>query len=163
MQTFRLPVLRIALFLLAAFLLAGCQSFASRAKEKASVFDALDADTRARLERREIHVGDSPDMVYIALGRPTEKQETTTASGRSTTWVYSASWQQYEGTRLVGYRREVTYDPVTKAPRVVFIPDYQPIYTPRVEDRVRVTFEGDRVTSVEQALDSATPTNSAVR
>ncbi|MCU0792146.1 MAG: hypothetical protein MUE42_04700 [Opitutaceae bacterium] len=155
-------LLRLGL-VLAACWLAGCQSFASRAKEKAGVFDSLDADTRARLERREIRVGDTPDMVYIALGRPTEKQEITTASGPSSVWLYSVSWQQYEGTRLVGYRREFVADPGSKNPRVIYTPDYQPIYTPRVEDRTRVVFQGGRVTSVEEALESAVPEGGSVR
>ncbi len=136
---------------LAALGLTGCQSFESRAKEKAAVFATLDEPTKARLEAREIHVGDTMDMVYIALGKPSEKQEKITASGRSELWIYSAYWEEYQGTRLVGYRRDVAYNPVTKSYRVVYTPDYQPIYTPRVEDRIRISFKDGRVTVVEQA------------
>jgi len=137
-------------------LLAGCSSFDSRAKEKASVFATLDEPTRTRLEAREIHLGDSADMVYIALGKPSEIQKTTAATGSSATWIYTAHWQEYQGTRLVGFRRDVIYNPATQTYRVIHTPDYQPIYIERAEERIRVTFASDRVTSVEQTLPPGT-------
>jgi hypothetical protein len=158
---------RFLLLLLAALPallgLSACNSFQSRAKEKSAVFASLDAATQARLEAREIRVGDTMDMVYIALGKPSEKTERVTAAGRSGLWTYSAYWQEYQGTRLVGYRRDVVYNPSTKSYSVSYTPDYQPVYTPRVEDRIRITFEGGRVTVVEQAQPDATPVNSVVR
>lgn len=132
-------------------LLSGCSSFASRAKEKAPLFSVLDASTQARLEARHIQIGDTADMVYIALGRPNETLEKTTASGTAEIWIYSAYWEEYQGTRLVGYRPDVAYDPGTKKYQVSYRPDYQPIYTPHVEDRLRVTFEPGHVTIVEKA------------
>lgn len=147
----------IGLLGLAALTLGGCQSFESRAKEKAGVFDALDDPTKVRLEAREIHIGDTMDMVYIALGKPTEKQEKISASGRSGLWTYSAYWQEYQGTRFVGYRRNVIFNPATKSYQVIYTPDYQPIYAPRVEDRIRITFEGGRVSVVEQAKTDSEP------
>lgn len=146
--TFCLRFLAVALLPL---LLAGCNTFERRAKEKSEVFSTLDAATRVRLEARQIEVGDSQDMVYIALGAPDEKRELVTPDGRTTTWVYSAYWQEYQGTRLVGFRRNVIYDPATKSYRVYHEPDYQPVYAPRMEDRVRITFQDGRVTVVEQA------------
>jgi hypothetical protein len=156
-----LPLLVVTVVALAG--LSACNSFQSRAREKAAVFAALDPATRARLEAREIRVGDTMDMVYIALGKPSEKTERTTAAGRSGLWTYSAYWQEYQGTRLVGYRRDVAYNPSTKSYSVFYTPDYQPVYTPRVEDRIRITFEGGRVTVVEQAQADAVPKNSAVK
>jgi outer membrane protein assembly factor BamE (lipoprotein component of BamABCDE complex) len=138
--------------------LAACSTFEQRAKEKGAVFHALDAATQTRLEARQIEVGDTQDMVYISLGAPDEKKEHLTAGSRTTTWVYSAYWQEYQGTRLVGYRRQVVYDPGSKSYRVYHEPDYQPVYAPRVEDRVRITFQDGRVTVIEQAQPSAKPT-----
>ena len=145
---------RVSLLLIAvagAFLLLGCNTFERRAREKSSVFGALDPATQARLQTRQIEVGDTQDMVYIALGAPDEKRELVKPEGRTTTWVYSAYWQEYQGTRLVGYRRNVIYDPVSKSYRVYHEPDFQPVYAPRMEDRVRITFQDGRVTVVEQA------------
>lgn len=135
-------------------LASACSTFERRAKEKGAIFHTLDAATQARLEARQIEVGDTQDMVYISLGAPDEKKEQLTAGARTTTWVYSAYWQEYQGTRLVGYRRQVVYDPGSKSYRVFHEPDYQPVYAPRVEDRVRITFQDGRVTVVEQAQPS---------
>jgi hypothetical protein len=136
---------------LVLLLASGCNTFKRRAEEKASVFSALDPATQARLEARQIEVGDTQDMVYIALGVPDEKREQNTPASRTATWIYSAYWQEYQGTRLVGFRRDVVYDPGSKSYRVYHTPDYQPIYAPRMEERVRITFQDGRVTVVEQA------------
>jgi hypothetical protein len=133
------------------FLLSGCNSFERRARERSAVFTALDPATQTRLEARQIEVGDSQDMVYIALGAPDEKRDILTPSGRTTLWIYSAYWQEYQGTRLVGFRRNVVYDPASKSYRVLHEPDLQPIYAARVEDRVRITFQDGHVTVIEQA------------
>lgn len=129
----------------------GCNTFERRAQEKASIFRSLDPGTQARLEARQIEVGDTQDMVYIALGVPDEKREQLTPTGKTATWIYSAYWQEYQGTRLVGFRRDVVYDAASKSYRVIHSPDYQPVYAPRMEDRVRITFQDGRVTVVEQA------------
>lgn len=149
------PLRRGAMLVAALFLLAGCSTFERRAQEKSSVFQTLDEATRLRLSARQIEVGDTQDMVYIALGVPDQKREQLDAGSRTTTWVYSAYWQEYQGTRLVGYRRQVVYDPGSKSYRVYHEPDYQPIYAPRSEDRVRITFQDGRVTVVEQAQSDA--------
>jgi outer membrane protein assembly factor BamE (lipoprotein component of BamABCDE complex) len=155
----------VALILVALGLgvLGGCSSFKSRAKEKASVYGGLDVATQARLEARDIQVGDTEDMVYIALGRPDERREQVSVGGKTATWVYSVFWQEYQDTRMVGYRREVFYDPVTKSYRVINRPDYQPVYTPRAEDRLKVTFTDGRVSVVEQAQDKKAPKDSALK
>lgn len=145
------PLVRLGLVSLVLLGLSACSTFQRRAEEKSTVFRALDAATQARLEARQIEVGDTQDMVYIALGAPDEKREQLDAGGKTTTWIYSAYWQEYQGTRMVGYRRQVIYDPASKSYRVYHEPDFQPIYAPRMEDRVRITFQDGRVTVIEQA------------
>ncbi|MCX6936602.1 MAG: hypothetical protein NTU80_01700 [Verrucomicrobia bacterium] len=140
----------LGLGLLIAGLLAACSSFESRAKEKAALFATLDPATQARLQATEIRLGDTPDLVYLALGRPSEKRERLTDAGRETVWVYTATWQEYQGTRLVGYRREVVRNKNTQVDQVIYTPDYQPIYAARAEDRMRVTFTNERVSALEQ-------------
>ena len=57
----------------AALLLAGCSTFESRSKEKAAVFNSLDTSTQERLKKGEIALGDTAEMVYLALGNPDER------------------------------------------------------------------------------------------
>jgi outer membrane protein assembly factor BamE (lipoprotein component of BamABCDE complex) len=147
----------LALAPLLLLFLAGCSTFESRSREKAAAYATLDEAGRARLQAREIRLGDTSDLVYIALGHPSEKKETTTPAGRTTTWIYTAYWQEYQGTRLVGHRREVFFNPATKTYQVTYVPDYQPIYAERAEDRFRVTFENDRVTVIERLEPAAKP------
>lgn len=136
---------------LASLVLAGCSTFDSRSQEKAAVFNTLDDDTRDRLKERQIAVGDTFDMVYIALGAPDEKREKVTREGTATTWVYNAYWQEYRGETLVGYRRYSVYDREKKVYRVFYEPVRESVYTPRVEERLRVEFKDGRVTVVEEA------------
>jgi hypothetical protein len=142
---------------LALFGLSACSTFESRAKKRPEIFSSLDAATKSRLETGAIDIGDTPDMVYIALGTPDEKREQVTAAGSTYTWIYSDYWHEYQGTRLVGYRRDVVYNAATKSYVSTAVPDYQPIYAPRVEDRLRITFQNGRVTVVEQAQAGKAP------
>jgi hypothetical protein len=130
--------------------LVGCTSFESRARAKPATYAELDQPTRVRLKAQKIQLGDTPDMVYLALGPPTSKHDKTSAAGHSTLWTYTAYWQQYEGTRLVGYRQDVLRNQATKTYQVHYTPDYQPIYTLHSEDRIRIEFQNGLVSTVEQ-------------
>ena len=136
----------------AALLLGACNTYQKRAAEKSAVYNALDAATRTRLEARSIQMGDTADMVYIALGTPDEKREIIDASGKATTWIYNNYWREYQGSRLVSYRRTVVYDESVKSYRVLEQPDFQPVYEARSEERVRITFKNGVVTVVDQSL-----------
>ena len=67
---------------LAALSLAGCSTVNSRIKEKSATFQSLDAEAQEKLRQSIIEIGNSFDMVYIALGQPDEKVERTTAAGK---------------------------------------------------------------------------------
>lgn len=152
---FRASVTLTALFWLAA--LAGCAGFDYRASKNPELVGSLTPDTLTRLKTGDIQLGDTTAMVHLALGRPDEAAEQITAAGRRIVWIYTDYWQEYEGTRLVGYRRLFVQDPVTKATRVVIEPDYRPVYTPRAEDRIKITFENDLVAVIEQASPASPP------
>ena len=141
--------LLLALLALAALALAGCNSFAYRAREKSQVFNSLPPDTRQRLHEGHISVGDSQDMVYIALGYPDEVREITTPQGTRTLWIYRTYWQQYEGTAWTGWHRVIVplrgggyaimHEPVTTD-----------VYRVHADEVIRVTFEHGVVAGVEQ-------------
>jgi len=137
--------------LLLAVLLSGCSTFERRAEEKAGVFASLDETTRERLRERNLHVGDTLDMVYIAMGAPDERRVRHSADGSETTWIYNAYWQEYQGQALVGYRRYVVRDAKTGRFQVFYEPVRDSVYVPREEERIRVTFRDDKVVAIEQA------------
>jgi hypothetical protein len=131
--------------------LVGCSTFERRSQERSATFNQLDDATKERLKRREIFVGDTFDMVYIALGAPDERRRSVTAAGDATTWIYNRYWQEYEGERMVGYQRRVVYNPRTKSCIVFYEPVRQAVYQERVEERLRVYFKDGQVTAIEQA------------
>src|SRR5829696_6084681 len=88
-------------------LLAGCNTFNSRARQMSEVYDQLPSTEQQRLQRGAINVGDTPEMVYIALGNPDERRDLLNADGTQNVWVYKSYWQQYEGTAWLGYRRVI--------------------------------------------------------
>jgi len=130
--------------------LTGCDTFKSRSQEKASVYNALSPVTQKRLERGTIHVGDTPDMVYIALGNPDQRHEQTTMAGTETVWSYNTYWQQYEGTEWAGWRRVIVPAKDGRGYVVFHEPVTRDVYTTHVDEIIRVAFVRGKVTSVEQ-------------
>jgi len=136
--------------LLTLTLLTGCNTFERRAQKKADVFAALSPEAKVRLENKVINVGDSPDMVYIALGTPDEKRVTTSATGETVTWLYNRYWQEYRGEAYGGFVRRTVRDPQTGATSFYLEPVSRPIYAEREEPIMRVLFVDGKVTVVEQ-------------
>jgi hypothetical protein len=130
---------------------AGCSSIASRIQEKSAVFAALDPQTQARIRKGDVELGDTPDMVYMALGRPSVHSEKTSAAGRELIWIYASTYQEYVGTARVGYRRVFVQDPRTGATAVYVEPVYNQVYRDRTEENIRIIFHQDRVAVIEQA------------
>lgn len=128
---------------------SGCASFDSRKDEKSYVFDALNPDTKQRLKEGQIRIGDSMDMVYIALGAPDEKREKRTGHGNESLWVYSSFRRQYEGDVVVGYQRTVRRRGLLGGYTVTHEPVAESVYSERLEDKYLVTFANNRVTEIE--------------
>lgn len=136
----------------AAMLLAGCNTFQSRARERSQTFDQLTPSEQQRLQRGAISVGDNQDMVYIALGQPDERRDVTTADGTQTVWIYRSYWQQYEGTAWLGYRRYIVPARTGRGYVIFHEPVTQDVYRTHADDRIRVTFDRNGVVStVEQS------------
>jgi hypothetical protein len=130
---------------------AGCNSFNSRARQMSGVYNSLNPSDQQRLQHGAIAVGDTPEMVYIALGNPDERRDITTADGTHTTWVYRTYWQQYEGTAWLGYRRVIVPTRDGRGYMVFHEPVTQDVYRTHVDDVIRVTFSTNGLVSqVEQ-------------
>jgi hypothetical protein len=126
----------------------GCNSFNSRARQMSATYESLPPDAQQRLQRGAINVGDTPDMVYIALGNPDERRDIQNADGTQTVWVYKTYTDQYQGTAWMGYRR--VFVPTARGYAVFHEPITQDIYRTHAEDRTRVTFNNGVVSTVEQ-------------
>lgn len=142
--------LTLLLAFLATLLLFGCDTFNRRAQEKASTFERLSPEEREKLKRGEIAVGNSPDMVYIALGRPDAKRESSTAQGHEMVWTYNTYHREFEGNVHTGYRRFVVWNPQIKRYVVFYQPVYADVYSEHEEENIRVKFVDGKVTEIEQ-------------
>jgi len=140
--------------LLIAFALlgvVGCSTFEKRSLEKAEVFSKLDPATQEKLRREVIEIGYTPDMVFIALGKPDIKSQQITADSREETWTYNSYYSEYRGTETAGYRRIINYDPIRKTYIVYYEPVRVDVYRDHVEDHIRITFRNGKVAVIEQA------------
>ena len=131
-------------------MLTGCDTFEHRSQQKAETFAALDPQARAKLARGVIEIGNTPDMVYIALGGPDDEYETATPRGKETTWIYSSYHQEYAGNHQTGYRRVLIYDKSTMGYVAYFEPVYTDIFLEHAEEKIRLTFRAGKVVVVEQ-------------
>jgi hypothetical protein len=138
--------------LVAGIGLTACNTFQSRARERSATFEALDPGTQQRLQQGKIDIGDTPDMVYIALGQPDQRRTVTTADGQQDTWIYRTYWQEYEGSAWMGYRRVIVPARNRRGYVVFHEPVRQDIYSTHADDVIRVNFSRGEVQSVEQNL-----------
>lgn len=142
----RAPILFAALLVT----LAGCSTISSRIREKEAVFAALPPATQMEIRQGRVAIGFTPNMVYMAIGRPDEIRERVDPAGRETVWKYNTYYDRYEGTVHTGYRRWVTWDPRLHAYRIHDEPIDANIYRPVRETFIRVTFRDGRVTAIDQ-------------
>jgi hypothetical protein len=148
----RISILTLTAAVVAGSFLAGCSTFQSRARERSETFESLTPTEQERLKRGTINVGDTQDMVYIALGNPEEKRDVTTADGTSQTWIYRTYWQQYEGTAWLGYRRIIVPAPSRRGYVIYHEPVTQDVYRTHVDETIRVVFDRTGVVNrVEQS------------
>lgn len=151
MKTSRFLVPASLLLAATAIGLTGCNTFKSRAKEKSETFAQLTPDEKHRLKKGDINVGDTPDMVYIALGNPDEKRERTERNGASSVWIYRTYIDEYAGSVWAGYRRVIVPARGGRGYIVYHEPITQDVYRTRVDEVIRVTFANGVVSTVEQS------------
>ena len=138
------------LFLASVLALAGCNTTSSRIRQKAEVFASLPAADQERLRQGNVAIGDSPDMVFIAIGAPDRRIERLSTGPLKMEWVYRRYFERYSGTAFAGYRRVVGFDRATGR-RIVFTePVYADVYRGETEEHLRILFEDNRVSAIEE-------------
>lgn len=107
----------------------------------------LDPATAARLQQRhEIAVGDTPDMVELALGRPLS--ESHSADG-TTTWFYRG-WPANPNDYIQdGFRHRTAFNPVTRMTSTTIEPVKAGLYPSLEVPTTTVTFRDGHATAVQ--------------
>lgn len=143
--------IQLPLLLAAVLLLGACNTVSTRIEEKAPVFYSLDPNTRAKIAHGDVDLGFTPDMVYIALGRPDLTRQQVTKDGNTETWIYRTYYDDYVGTGFMGYHRWYAYNPYGRFYRMYWEPTYEPFYRTAAQDDIRVTFRDGKVVLIDQA------------
>jgi hypothetical protein len=139
-----------ALVAVLALTLSGCSTINSRINERASVFYALDPATQDQIRHGQVGIGYTPDMVYMALGRPTRSIVQQTSDRTAFTWIYKSFYEEYAGSAFAGYHRYAVPDRAPGRYVIVTEPVYTDIYRERAEEYIRLTFRDGKVTAIDQ-------------
>jgi hypothetical protein len=142
-------------FLFAATLLtvAGCNTANSRYQQVSATMTP-DAKTQKQIKRGVIEPGYTPEMVYLALGKPTVPADSIVDATKDGTWIY----RDFNGTDRdfvrAGYRRRVVFDPSRRSDVVVTEPIDTKAFPNLEPHSLHVTFRDGRVVEIKRVADS---------
>jgi hypothetical protein len=74
---------------LLASLLAGCSTIDSRIRASQGLFDSYPPETQAKIRAGEIAVGFTPEMVLMAWGEPSRREQVTGEEFVADLWTWS--------------------------------------------------------------------------
>jgi len=134
--------MRAALALAALLLPAGCSSPASRIKANQETFEGYPAEVQEKIRAGRADVGFTKEMSLMALGKPDRKYARTTDTGTQEIWSY------IDGRTSTGVGLSVGsggFGTVYGGGVSVGSGDYH-----HPNERLRLVFDGDRVTAVEE-------------
>jgi hypothetical protein len=143
---------RPILFALVAALLtlSGCHTPTTRLRDYPASQAQFDAKTRDKIKRGIIEPGFTPEMVYLALGKPTEPASSIVDATRDGTWIYRDFHRDDRDFIQAGFRRRVIFDPVRRSDVVVTEP-VDPKLLPRLEPHsLHVTFRDGKVVEIQR-------------
>jgi len=79
----------------AVLLLASCSSTPQdRISQNRALYESFPADVQRKVSAGQADIGFTPDMVRLALGKPSKIYNRTDANGESEIWVYAKSKPQ---------------------------------------------------------------------
>lgn len=143
-------LIALALGLLAS---AGCTTTGSRFRAYPATAAALDEKTRAKIQRGVVEPGYTPEMVYLALGKPTTPADGLATTTRDGTWVYENFHRNERDFVRAGFRRRVVFDPVRRGDVVVTEPVDPRLYPSLRPHSVHITFRDGHVVEVQRVAE----------
>jgi hypothetical protein len=136
-----------------AFALTGCSTTSTRMVESPNA-SKLDPKTQAKIKRGLIEPGFTPEMVYLALGKPSEPKDGLSDATQNGTWVYRDFQGNDRDLVRAGFRRRVVFDPQRRGDVVVTEPLDTKAF-PQLQPRsLHVTFRDGRVVDIQRMPES---------
>lgn len=126
----------------------GCSTFSGR--KAPTTATTLEPAIRAKVERGVIEPGFTPEMVYMALGKPSEPAVSLVDATRDGTWVYHDFNRNDRDFIRAGFRRRVVFDPARRSDVVVTEPIDARTFPNLRERSLHVTFRDGRVVEIKR-------------
>jgi hypothetical protein len=128
-------------------LIVSCATPDARIKQSQELFDTWPPEVQERLREGKIEIGDTTDMVFIALGKPDREYTRRTAARLMTVWSYTDHYTQTRRQLVDGEFRvrdsRTGYIHEVRDAIWVDVPTYHEY------DRLRVEFYDDLVVAIE--------------
>ena len=80
-------------------MVTGCETdggIAARTREKSAAYATLKISEKRFIDKGIIAIGFTPDMVYMAMGRPSKVESKAYPEGDRELWTYSRYYPNYE-------------------------------------------------------------------
>lgn len=138
----------VTLVALSLLTVAGCNTANTR-YQKVNATMMPDAKTQKQIKRGVIEPGYTPEMVYLALGKPSVPADGIVDATRDGTWIYN----DFNGTDRdfvrAGFRRRVVFDPSRRTDTVVTEPLDTKAFPNLEPHSLHVTFHDGRVVEIK--------------
>jgi hypothetical protein len=145
-----------ALFLAAYAILVGltgCNTASSRLRNTPTTATSLEPAIRAKIDKGIVEPGFTPEMVYLALGKPTVPSEGLADATTNGTWIYRDFHRNDRDFVRAGFRRRVVFDPVRRSDTIVTEP-VDPKAFPNLEPHsLHVIFRDGRVVELQRVAE----------
>jgi len=125
--------------------LAGCTSTPAP-----TTATKLEPKIRSQVQKGIIEPGFTPEMVYLALGKPNEPADSLVDATTNGTWVYLDFSGKPDAIVRAGFRRRVVYDPAHKGEVIVTEPLDPKAYPNLRANSLQVTFKDGRVVDIQR-------------
>jgi hypothetical protein len=114
----------------------------------------LEPEIKAKVDKGLIEPGFTPEMVFLALGKPTEPAQSLADATTNGTWVYR-DFQRNDRTLVkAGFRRRVISDPKKKTDVIVNEAIDPQVLSNLPARSLHVTFRDGRVVEIQRGAES---------
>ncbi len=111
----------------------------------------LEPKIQAKVTKGIIEPGFTPEMVYLALGKPSEPAASLVDATNNGTWVYHDFQQNGRDFVRAGFRRRVVFDPGRKSDVIVTEPVDPDVLPSLRANSLYVTFREGRVVEIQRS------------
>ena len=128
------------------FLLTSCSTPASRIKKNPNLFASFPSDVQEKIQKGEIDIGYTEDMVMIALGRPDRMYTRKTDTGEARVWSYVDFYMTSDRQRV---NADVRVRDSTGIYQTVHDTIWVDVEQRNEYEKLRVEFENGKVKAIE--------------